>query len=384
MKSFRYCAPTEIVFGPGCVDGLATHARALGKKALVVAGRRSARAGGALAKVLDQLPGAIVFDGVDENPTTEICERGAAVCREQGCDFVVGLGGGSAMDAAKAISMLAMNAGKCRDYFGVDKFSGGNLPILAVPTTAGTGSEVTPYAVIVDTEARAKYTITGRGLFPVAALLDPEQTLTLPRPVTVNTGLDALSQAMEGMVSLRATPLGDLLALETCREVKRWLPRAADQPEDVEARSHMLYAAMLSGCVIAQSGTTLVHGMGYFFTLEFGVPHGLANALLLTPLFQYNAQHLPGKVAAMAMALGYPADLTPEDAREKIAVALHVLLRELGVSPAAKAAGVDGARLREGAELIFADKPRFKNQSGQPSFDDVLGFFQTAYEGRHV
>jgi alcohol dehydrogenase class IV len=382
MKPFRYFVPTEIVMGPGCLDTLRDHARVLGKKALVVTGKSSARANGALDRVLAQLPDAAVFDGVEENPTTETCARGAAVYRENPCDLVVALGGGSAMDTAKAVALLARNPGTCADYFGSEKCSGGSLPIIAVPTTAGTGSEVTPYSVMVDSAARVKQTIAARSLFPKVALLDPELSRTMPRPVTLYTGLDALSQAMEGMVSLRSTPLGDTLAIEACHIVKTWLPRAAAHPNDIEARSQMLLAAMLSGCVIAQSGTTLIHGMGYYFTLEYGLAHGLANALLLTPVFQFNAKHLPEKVAAIASALGRHTAPNCDDAQQNIALAIHALLDELDVSPAAKDADVDLHRLQAFAEDIFADRSRFKNQPGDPSLDDVFQFFQRAYYGQ--
>ena len=381
MKPFRHFVPTEVVFGPGSLDNLGDHARGWGRKPLIVTGRRSARASGALDRAIRQLPAAVVFDQVDENPTTETCASGAACCIEHACDFVVALGGGSAIDAAKAIAVLARNPGKCADFFGVEKCPKGNLPILAIPTTAGTGSEVTPYSVVVDAAARVKHTISARGLFPKVAILDPELSRGMPHPVTVSTGLDALSQAMEGIISLRSTPLGDVLALETCRLVNEWLPRAADQPNDLEARSQMLFAAMLSGCVIAHTGTTLVHGMGYYFTLEFGLAHGLANALLLTPLFQYTAQQVPEKVSAIADALGCPGGPAAEEVRRRIGEALHHLLARLTVSPAAKDAGVGETRLQEFAKDICEDPSRFKNQPGNPSREEVLSFFKQAIRG---
>lgn len=187
------------------------------------------------------------------------------------------------MDVAKAIAVLATNPGGCRDYFGSDKYTTPNLAVACVPTTAGTGSEVTPYSVITDLELGMKRTLSGRSLFPAVAVLDPALTLTVPRDVTVNTGLDVLSQAMEGIVSRTSTAVGDALALEACRLVRRWLPECVRDGNDLEARSQMLQASMLAGCVIAQSGTTLVHGMGYYFTTRFGVPHGLANGLVVPP-----------------------------------------------------------------------------------------------------
>lgn len=387
MKPFSYWMPTEVVAGAGCIDTLRERCRAFGKRAFIVTGKHSARCSGALDKALAQLPGAAVFDEVEENPSMETCGRGAAMCRQLGCDFVVAIGGGSPIDAAKAMALLALNEGACADYLGGREDGRPHLPIVAIPTTAGTGSETTPYAVLVEPcdasgGGRARNKVTMRGLFPALALLDPELSVSMPRSVTVNTGLDALSQAMEGIVSRRSTPMGDALAFEACRLVREWLPRAASSPGDLDARAWMLYAAMLSGCVIAQSGTTLVHGMGYYFTLEFGVAHGLANALLLTPVFQYNAQQCPGKVAAIAAALGHPCDPAPATAAQAITGALHGLLEALGVSPAAADAGVDPARLAWCAEEIFPDRGRFKNQPGEPTRDEVRRFFEAACAGR--
>lgn len=375
--------PTEIVFGAGVSNTVDTHCRRLGSKALVVTGRTSAKTSGALERVLGRLADAVVFDAVEENPTSAACEEAAAFCRKHGCDHIVAIGGGSPMDAAKAIAVLARNDGICADYYGGDKYPNAPLPVVAIPTTAGTGSEVTPYAVLVDSVENTKRTIAGQALFPVVALLDPELTVTMPRAVTVNTGLDALSQAMEGMVSLRATPMTDTLAMEAVHLIARWLPRAADHPKDLEARAYMLYASMLSGCVIAQTGTTLVHGMGYYFTVEFGVPHGLANALLLAPVFQYNAAHAPVTIAALARALGE----TLEDAadtnsiRRAIGRAVHRVLCSVGVDPAAHRAGVVEARLPWCASHIRADASRFKNQLGHPTEDEVHRMFQMACTG---
>jgi alcohol dehydrogenase class IV len=367
--------------GAGVLGDLGAHLAPLGAKPLIVTGRHSARIAGTLGTALAMLPQAVVYDQVDENPTTTACEAGAAFCKAHGCDCLVALGGGSPMDAAKAIALLATNPGNCSRYFGRSQFDVPPLPILAVPTTAGTGSEVTPYAVLVDEASGHKLTLRGASLFPRVALLDPVLSVTMPRHVTINTGLDALSQAMEGMLSLKSTALGDILALEICRLVKRWLPRAADYPDDLEARAQMLQAAMLSGCVIAQSGTTLVHGAGYYLTLEFGIAHGLANALLLSPIFYHNAQHEPQKVAALANVLGRPAGDDPSEAGAGIVNALHELFEDLNLSPAARDAGAREERLQWCAEDLHGDPSRFKNQVGEFTVEDVSRIYDDAFHG---
>lgn len=382
--AFRYLVSTEVVFGEGILDSLGTQCAGLGSKALVVTGKHSAKRSGALNRVLTQLPGAHLFDGVDENPVTSDCERGAEVCREQGCDVVVAIGGGSPIDVAKAIAILAVNPGPCAAYFGSEQYSTKPLPIVAIPTTAGAGSETTPYSVIVDEATQTKNTIHGRALFPVLALLDPALTASMPKMVTINTGLDALSQGLEGMVARNATSMGDVLALETCRIVREWLPKVVQNPNAIDARAQMLYAAMLSGCVIAQSGTTLVHGMGYAYTMECGVAHGLANALLLTPLMEFNARHSPAKLAALCTAMGYPTRPDPESAGRNIGAILHELLGELGVSPAARDAGVAEDKLAGFAEALYANKGRLRNQLGNPSEAEIRALYARSYSGTRL
>ena len=381
MESFRWHMPTEVVFGRGCLDDLGALCGGVGKRPLLVTGRHSARKCGALARVESQFPQAVLFDQVEENPSAETCDAGGAACREAGCDFVIGIGGGSPMDAAKAISLLACNPGSCERYYGREKFSKPNLPVVAVPTTAGTGSETTPYAVITHRREPSKRTIAGKTLFPMFALLDPTLSISMPGDVTANTGFDALSHALEGMASKAATPVGDVLGLDVCRLVRKWLPRAVAAPEDLEARGHMLYASMLAGCIIAQSGTTPVHGMGYYFTLAYGMPHGLANALLLPPLFQHNAEVIPAKVAAMATALGRPCNGTPEAAGANIVAALVDLARDCGLSLIGRDAGVQESDIASFASELYADRGRFKNQPDELSLDDVARFFRAALEG---
>lgn len=373
---------TEIAFGPGRIAELGRLAGGIAEHWLAVTGRSSARESGLLDQVRRQLRNVTVFEGVEENPATDTCDRAAELCRECGCDGIVALGGGSPMDAAKAVAVLARNGGRCGDYFGAEQYRKTPLPLVAIPTTAGTGSEATPYAVIVDAESRSKKTIKGAALFPRVALLDPDLTVMLPREVTIHTGLDALSQAMEGLASNSATPMSDVLALEAIRLVKQWLPLAADEPDNISARGGMLYAACLSGCVIAQTGTTVVHGMGYYYTLQHGIAHGLANGLLLAPLFRHNAAQLPEKVAAMAGALGVHCEAAPESAAAAITEALHGLFETLGVDPAAKAHGVAESRLAEYARDCASDPYRFRNQPGALTAADVQRFFEESFAGR--
>jgi alcohol dehydrogenase class IV len=379
MTAWRYCVPTAIYFGRGMFGNSGDLAQLLGERPLIVTGRRAARSTGMLEALLEQVPAAIVFDGVEENPGTLICERGAALCREHHCDAIIALGGGSAMDAAKAIAVLATNPGRCVDYLGAEKYSAAPLPIAAIPTTSGTGSEVTPYAVLVNEADNTKRTISGAALYPRVAICDPELTLTMPRAVTLATGLDALSQCMEGIVSRAGTPLGDVLAMEGICLLREHLPRVLAAPDDLDAREQVMFAALLSGCVIAQSGTTIVHGMGYAYTCHFNIAHGLANALLLAPVFHFNARHLPAKVARIAGALG-AQDLG--DPAAAITTAIHALLNACDVDPAASAHGAERGKLLDFTRELLAEPYRFKNQYGDFTEGSLHALYLASYEGR--
>lgn len=379
---FRFHCPTEIQFGAGCLAHLRDYAPAFAQRPLVVTGKSSARKSGALDRVIEFAPGAVVLEGIDENPTDAVVDSAATVCRDAHCDGIIAIGGGSPIDVAKAVAVLATNGGACRDYYGTERYTKTPLPLVAIPTTVGAGSEVTPYSVLVDETDNTKRTIRGRDLFPRRAFVDPELTRTLPKAVIRATALDALSQAMEGIVSLMSTPIADSLAFEAIIRIRRALSPALQDDEDALVELH--YAAMVAGIVIAQSGTTLVHGMGYAFTVEFGVAHGIANALLLTPLFQYNAHHLPDKVAAISQALGRPAAPNLEDARDQIGRALHGLFDEIDFSPKAADAGIEQDRLPWFARAIHQQSDRLRNQVGELTERTVLELYQQAYDGALV
>lgn len=375
--SHRFYMPTEVRCGVGALDGLDSVGR-LGRQPVILCGRHAARRYGHLDGVLARLPGARVVDGFPENPTFTDCEARVEACRD--ADFIVALGGGSVLDGAKALALLSTNGGQCRDY--LDREPGvAPLPLVAIPTTAGTGSEVTPYAVLVDPVRHRKSTLKSPTLFPRLALLDPALTRSLPREITLATGLDALSQAMEGMVSRNSTPAGDLLAVGVCQSIFQWLPAALDDPDNGEAREQLLHAAMLSGVVIAQSGTTLVHGMGYYLTLEHGIAHGIANALLLPPLFLWNGLHQPEKTALLASALGVSCAARPTEAAQAIAQALYGFYDKLHFNYAGKDHGVPESSLQRMTDALFEEPYRFKNQVGDLTTIQVHGMFHGAWSG---
>jgi len=276
--------PPRVLFGRGRIRELEGLLEPGEESVLVVTDPGLKEHGGAVDAVRRALSDReiILFDRVEANPPFEVVERGRELARKSGADVVIGLGGGSPMDAAKGIAALAVNPGELREYMAGRALEAAPLPVIAVPTTSGTGSEVTPYAVFTDRGQGAKGALAHPGLFPRAALIDPELTWSMPRPVRIDTGLDAISHAIEAFVSLDSSPLSDLYAREGVRLGIEHLPGASGgRKEDMD---RMAWAAMLGGVAIAQASTVLLHIMGYPLTVFHGVSHGRANAALL-PVF---------------------------------------------------------------------------------------------------
>jgi alcohol dehydrogenase len=341
--------PTVITFGEGVVRQLPQAVARLGTRPLLVADCDLVRLP-VWARVQEGMPEAPVFSDVTPDPTVASVDALAARLRAERHDVVVAVGGGSAMDCAKAAACLA--AGDLSSIRAVH--SGGvpldaaHLPVIAVPTTAGTGSEVTPFAVLNDPEKQRKGPIAGDALYPVHAVVDPELTHSLPCPLTVVTGLDALCHAIEGYWSLRHQPLCDLLAIEAARLICGHLKRAAQQPDDAPARSAMSYAATLAGAAFQRPKTAMVHACSFPLSLRYHLPHGAACALTLEEAIRLNAPVMGDRLTAFLHGIG----LT--DAEALIAVVRE--LKQLGGLP---------CTLRD-AGIPWKDIPRLACESFHP------------------
>ena len=377
FHDFQYLMPTKIIFKIGGISELNSLSIQLGTKPFIVTGKQSSKRNGALEKLKNAFPNAIVFDEVEENPTIDTCNNAVEVCKKNQCDWIIGVGGGSPLDVSKVVAGLATNTGNCEQYFGRDLFKNTPLPILAIPTTAGTGSEVTPYAVITNTKNNTKQTVADYRIFPTIALLDPILTKTLPIPITLSTGLDALSQSMEGMVSKRATPITDYLAVESCKLIFQWLPRVLNNLEDIEGRYWLLYASLLSGIVIAQTGTTLVHALGYFYTLNYKVPHGIANALFLIPMFKRNISFFPEKLKFIVEF--FHEKYSNQQLDLSIEKALNRFFKEIKFEKSASKWGVSDNQFDMFAKQLYTDSYRFRNQYGEFSVEEIYRIFKESF-----
>lgn len=294
------------------------------------------------------LPAARVFADTVPDPTVASIEAGLAFAREGDHDCVIGFGGGSPLDSAKAIAMLTVHGGPMRNYRAPHVQDVPGLPVIGIPTTAGTGSEVTRFTIITDEKSDEKMLCIGLAYLPVAALVDYELTLTKPRRLTADTGVDSLTHAIEAYVSKRANPFSDTLALAAMRAIWTHLPTAFADGNDRPAREAMMFAATQAGMAFSNSSVALVHGMSRPIGAFFHVPHGLSNAMLLPVVTAFSADAARGRYADCARAMGIvPAGETDDTAAASALVqGLRELNRQLEV-PSPKSFGIDAARWRE-------------------------------------
>ncbi len=325
----KFHLPTQVNFGPGAIRGLG---------ALVKDGLRAARpflvtdkgidAAGILNKVRVPLSGVPVFDEIEPNPKNTTVDRGGEAVRSLQPDLIIGLGGGSVLDAAKAIALLATNPGRIEDYEGREKYKTAPLPVLALPTTCGTGSEVTWVAVITHAGRKFKMSIKGPLMYPAVALVDPDLLMTLPPRLVASTGLDALTHAVEAYTSKPATVITDTLALEAVRLIFRYLPTAYQEiKNNAEAREGLMMGSLLAGMAFGNSDVGAVHCLAESVGSLYDTPHGVACAVFLPYVMEFNLPAAEAKYARIASASGVEARN-----QQEAADALLQKIRDLSLS----------------------------------------------------
>ncbi len=312
--NFNFYMPTKIIMEEDCIRKHSGLMKDMGRKALIVTGASSAAKNGALVDVTEALESQRIayeiYDKIRSNPSVESVYEGAERARKCGAAFVIGIGGGSPMDAAKAIALLANQDIKEEDLFsGI--YAGGALPIILVPTTAGTGSEVTPYSILTNDIKQTKTSISTPLIFPKIAFLDARYTMTLPMTETIHTALDAFSHAIEGMLTNKATAVTDTLAMDSISRIanclKQLIPSRVNSERvlpTASIREKLLSGSLMAGIVIAHTGTTAVHSMGYCLTYFKNIDHGRANALLLPSFLRFYAKSDPEPVKKILNASG--------------------------------------------------------------------------------
>lgn len=316
----HFVIPNHTVVGTNVLSEAAHLLKKMGNKAFIVTGRHVAVSDmmKQLTALLDENGiGCVIFDGITGEPTDTMIENGVEMLKSSGCDFIIGIGGGSPLDSAKAIAAMAVNEGSIADYNGKE-ITGEILPLAAIPTTAGTGSEATKFTVITDSEKGIKMLLKGDVLVPKLAIVDSSFTVGAPKSVTSATGLDALTHAVEAYTSRKAFSMTDTLAVSAVKRIMKYLPIAYKEPDNSLAREQMSIAALEAGICINNSSVTIVHGMSRPIGALFHVPHGMSNAMLLKECLSFAVSGAYEKFANLGRETGVASDSdSDETAAEK-------------------------------------------------------------------
>lgn len=316
----HFVIPNHTVVGTNVLGEAAPLLKKMGNKAFIVTGRHVA-----VSDMMKQLTAlldengidCVIFDGITGEPTDTMIENGVEMLKSSGCDFIIGIGGGSPLDSAKAIAAMAVNEGSIADYNGKE-ITGEILPLAAIPTTAGTGSEATKFTVITDSEKGIKMLLKGDVLVPKLAIVDSSFTVGAPKSVTSATGLDALTHAVEAYTSRKAFSMTDTLAVSAVKRIMKYLPIAYIEPDNSLAREQMSVAALEAGICINNSSVTIVHGMSRPIGALFHVPHGMSNAMLLKECLSFVISGAYEKFANLGRETGVASDSdSNETAAEK-------------------------------------------------------------------
>ncbi len=325
--------PPVTLMGEGCLADAGKDIVSMGfKKALIVTDKDLVKIGliNKLTTVLDsQSIDYVIFDGTQPNPTVTNVHDGLKILKDNDCDFVMSFGGGSPHDCAKGIALVATNGGSIADYEGVNVSKKPQLPLVAVNTTAGTASEMTIFAIITDEDRHVKMAIVDKHTNPIMGVNDPELMVAMPKSLTAATGMDALTHAVEAYVSTIATPVTDGCAVQAIKLISKYLKRAVDNGEDMEARDKMAYAEYLAGMAFNNASLGYVHAMAHQLGGFYDLPHGVCNAILLPHVQKYNATVVPDRLADVAVAMG--VDTTSMSVNDAANAAIQAI-KELSVS----------------------------------------------------
>ena len=384
LNSFSFELPTRIEYGVGAIGKLVESVQELGSRKVLIVTDGGIEAFGLLSDISDQLSTARmeyeIFSEVEPNPKDHNVHAGAKIAKGIQADCLVAVGGGSPIDCAKAIAVLATHGGGVRDYEGGHKISGNVLPLIAIPTTAGTGSEVTFSSVITDTGEGFKFTVKHPCMAPRIALLDPQMTITMPAGLTAATGMDALTHAIEGYTVKVSEPLADAVALYAIELVTRYLKTAVFEGADMEARAGMLLGSVLAGIAFSHSDVGSVHCIAEALGGKYDTAHGVCNAVVLPVVMEYNMDYCRERYARIALAMGISFDSTEDGARKSVEA-----VKQLAVDvklPDFSSFGVKTEDIEELALKSFVNGSNVDNPRAMTK-DDYVILFNKMMKGQH-
>ncbi len=374
----KFVAP-EFVFGPQASGLAAQYLRNFQAASVLLVTDPGIVAAGWVEPVksmlLDQGMRVTVFSEVTPNPRDHEVMAGAEVFRSRECEALLGIGGGSAIDCAKGIGAVCTNNRHILEFEGVDQVAQPCPPLVCIPTTSGSAADVSQFAIINDTVRQVKIAIVSKAMVPDVSLIDPELTVTMPPDLTANTGMDALTHAVEAFVSNASSPITDQLALSAIRRVFVSLPRAMNEPRDITARAQMQLACLEAGLAFSNAILGAVHALAHSLGGLLDLPHGECNAILLPPVMAFNAPSCPERFEAMARTLGL--DFGPGEAAGAMIQAVEELKKRLGLTRTLSAIGVRPEDLDRLAEKALKD-PCLLTNPRVASLADLKGIYARA------
>lgn len=379
--AYEFIVAKDTVIGENSLEECSQKLKIFGKKALIVTGKVVSKLNMAdrLKKVLQLCcTEYFIFDEITGEPTVDMINSGVKAFKENHCDFIIGFGGGSPLDSAKAIAAMSVLGGEISDYMGKE-IDGKFPPFVLIPTTSGTGSETTKFTIITDTEKNVKMLLKGNKLLPDLAILDYTFSLTSPKGITAATGMDALTHAVEAYTSVKANPITDEFALSAIKKIFKYLPIAYENPTDKKAREEMALASYEAGICINNSSVTVVHGMSRPIGALFHVPHGISNAMLISECLKYVCDGNYEKFGNIGRAIGVAdSDSSDEQASILFIDALENLCKTLGI-PSIEEYGIDKKKFLSSIDKMAHDA----FASGSPSntkksliVDDIIKIYK--------
>lgn len=381
INYFDFVLPSKIRYGIGMIRCLGEELRLLQAKKVMIITDKGLVNAGLVSKLIElvQAEGLnyIIYDDIEANPKDHNVESAAEVAREQAIDTVIAFGGGSPIDAAKAVVVLAKQGGEVKDYQGKGKIKEDCIPLITIPTTAGTGSEVTFSSVITDTKEKFKFTIKSPAIAAKVAIIDPELTLSVPPLVTAATGIDALTHAIEGYTANCTEPIAEAVGLYAVEYIANHIVEAVKNGANLEARDHMMMGSLLAGLSFSHADVASVHCMAEALGSLYDAPHGMCNAILLPYVMEYNLPAAEYKYARVARAMGIDE---PDDRKAAIKGIDHIkkLSREIGLP------GIKVLNIHQDDFMLLAEMS-VKNGSNDSNpraitRDDYIRLFQQAYD----
>lgn len=384
-RMYDYLVPSVNFMGPGCLKVIGERAKILGGKKVLIVTDKFLRnqENGAVEQTIKYLKEAglevAIYDGVEPNPKDTNVADGLKIFKEENCDMIVTVGGGSPHDCGKGIGISATHEGDLYDYAGIETLTNALPPIIAVNTTAGTASEVTRHCVITNTKTKVKYVIVSWRNLPLVSFNDPELMVGKPAGLTAATGMDALTHAVEAYVSKDANPVTDASAIQSIKLIANNLRQAVAMGDNIEARTNMAYASLLAGMAFNNGNLGYVHAMAHQLGGLYDMPHGVANAMLLPHVCKYNVISNPQKFADIAEFMGENIDgLSVHEAAEKAIDAMFRLSKDIGIPTSLKEMGIKEEDFEYMAEMALKDGNAFSNPR-KGNEKDIVNIFKSAY-----